>query len=75
MCRCERLEKLIKSISPAPHNHLAFLGRVHEIAGRVSTDTDQALKELDSLEDALKNAPDGHGSVILTSERHEKYLV
>ncbi len=72
---CEWLEILLKSISPPPHDHLVFLGRVQEIADLASKDTEQALRELDRFEDALKNAPDGHGSVILNSERHEKYLV
>jgi hypothetical protein len=73
--RCERLKELIRNISPPPHNHLVFLGRVREIADLASKDTGQALEELDRFEDALKNAPDGHGSVILNSERNEKHLM
>jgi hypothetical protein len=66
---------MLKSISPPPPNHLVFLGRVRRVGRLASKDVDRAIEELDHLEDALKIAPDGHGSVILNDERHGKYLM
>jgi len=71
--RCERLDRLLKSIKPPPHNHLAFLGHIREIVRKDADD--EAMSELDRLEATLKQAPDGHGSVILNAERYEKYLL
>jgi hypothetical protein len=73
--RCKRLDRLLKSISPPPRDHLFFFGRLREIRALAPKNTPRALEELEHFEDTLKNARDGQGSVIMNSERHEKYLM
>jgi hypothetical protein len=67
-----RLRNLLRSISPPPPRHLYFLNWIAKI--EVTARTGQSHRLLDDFLRALKNAPDGPGSMILNGDRFTKFL-